>query len=149
MASPKIVVFTVFNVSTGVPAPGLTPTFTYYKDETGTIVTPPTITELGGGNYAFTPAFSSSSHGIVYVLSTGANPTYLTGYLRPEDFFFYEIDLIRKLQTNKWSIVTTGADTNKMVFYDDDGTTPILKVALTDAAGSSTAVNPYTRTPTS
>lgn len=148
--SPKIVEFAVFNIGTGAPLTGAAGamSFSTYTDETGAAITPPAIVEIGGGLYKFTPTFPSIVHGIAYMINTGANPTYLSGYIRPEDYFIDEIDLIRKLQTNKWAIITTGGDANKMVFYDDDGTTPLLKVALVDAGGTPTSTNPFARTPT-
>lgn len=146
MASPKIIVFTIYNVGTGVPQAGLTPTFSVYKDDTGSNLAQPTISEIGGGLYKFTPTFTTDK-GIAYIIDTTANPAYLAGYLRPEDFYIDDIQLIKKIQSNKWSIVTAGPDANHMIIYDDDGVTTLLKLLLTDAGGSPTTVNPYGRTP--
>ena len=146
MASPKIIVFTIYNVATGVPQAGLTPSFSVYKDDTGANLANPAITEIGGGLYKFTPAFTTG-RGIAYIVATTANPSYLAGYLRPEDFFTDDIELIKKIETNKWTIMTVGPLANHMVIYDDDNVTPILTLLLTDAGGSPTTVNPYGRTP--
>jgi len=174
MSSPQIVTFNVYNATTGAPLTGaaLSLSFITYKDETGANISPtPTIVEIGGGAYYFTPSFPSQSHGICYVISTGANPSYITGYLRPEDFngdlistlatasavaslatalasAQVDITTIRKLSTNRWEIVTSGANVNEMVFYDDDQITPLLKVILKDANGVPTTTNPFSRTPT-
>ncbi len=165
MASPKIIAFTVYN-SSGVPLAGTAGslTFTAYKDETGANLSQPSFVEIGGGEYYFTPTYTSG-HGIAFVISTLNNPLYISGYTRPEDWNTDSIDaatsavlsaitalqtdvtLIKKLDKNKWEIKTTGLDANNMLFYDDDGTTVILRVALKDAAGTPTTVAPYSRTP--
>lgn len=85
MASPKIEVFFVFDATTGLPLAGLTPTFLSYTDDLGAGLTPPAISEIGGGAYKFTPAFNAS-RGIVYVIATGGNPTYACKFMRPEDY---------------------------------------------------------------
>lgn len=168
MASPKLITFLVLNPSTGVPITGIVGSLSFatYKDETGANLPQPTFVEIGGGLYYFIPSYTTN-HGIAYVISTSNTPSYFAGYTRPEDWNTDNIDgsvaavlsaisaiaadvtLIKKLEKNKWAIVTSGPDANKMVFYDDDNTTPILKVALTDVNGVPTSTNPYARTPTS
>jgi hypothetical protein len=173
MSSPQIVTFNVYNATTGAPLTGSALSFSFatYTDETGATLTAPTIHEIAGGAYYFTPNFTSTSHGICYVISTGANPSYIAGYLRPEDFngdlistlatasalaslvstiasMKLDLTTVRKLGTNRWQIVTSGANVNEMVFYDDDQVTPILKVQLQDANGVPTTVNPFSRVPT-
>lgn len=169
MGSPKIVTIFVFDPITGNPVTGQAGamSFTTYKDETGTNLSAPAITEIGGGAYKFTPIFISPVHGIVYVLNTGTgvSPTGYNGFLRPEDFNLDNLDVatsvlqtaigtlqadttrIKKLTVGKWEIFTGGPDANRMVFYDTDNTTVLLKVDLLDANGVPTTVNPYTRIP--
>lgn len=86
MASPKIEVFFLFD-SSGLPLAGKTGiTFSSYSDETGAALSQPTIVEIGGGAYKFTPVFPTDK-GIVYVINTnGANPGRLVKFIRPEDF---------------------------------------------------------------
>lgn len=52
-----------------------------------------------------------------------------------------------KILRNKLQIFTAGPDANRMVVFDNDGTTPLLKWDLTDSGGAPTTTNPYTRTP--
>jgi hypothetical protein len=174
MASPKILTFAVFNTTTGVPQSGLAGSlvFASYKDDTGANLTQPSFVEIGSsGIYYFLPVFTAN-RGIAFMIATGANPAYVSGYLRPEDFNIDNADattssvatavgnvltalataqtdltLIKKLQTNKWEIKVTGPDANRMIFYDDDDVTPILKVDLLDQNGLPTSTNPYARTP--
>jgi hypothetical protein len=173
MASPKIISFMVFN-GAGAPLAGVAGSlsFSSYKDETGANLSQPTIVEIGGGAYYFTPVYTAN-HGISYVINTGANnPLYVAGYTRPEDFNTDNIDasvssvlsaiaaidtalgtaqaditFIRKLKANKWAIYATGPDANRMVFYDDDNETPILKVDLLDINNLPTTSNPFVRVP--
>lgn len=58
-----------------------------------------------------------------------------------------EIDLIKKISTNRWKIFTSGIDANRLVIYDDDEVTPILKFDLKDAASAATTTNPFERDP--
>jgi len=89
MPSPQMEVFFLFDQTTGMPKTGQTGlAFSSYTDETGTPLSQPSIVEIGGGAYGFTPVFASTAHGIVYVLScgSGVQPTYVTRYARPEDW---------------------------------------------------------------
>ena len=56
-------------------------------------------------------------------------------------------ELIRKITTNRWKVYTSGIDINRLVIFDDDETTPILKFDLKDAASSPTTTNPFERDP--
>lgn len=96
MASPRDVVFELFDAS-AVPLTGQAPSFTSYRDNTGTPVTPPAITELGGGQYKFTPVFPSNKY-LACMIDGGAsaNPRYQGLYVRPED---YDVDLIGGIST--------------------------------------------------
>src|SRR5271165_5193094 len=127
MSSPQIVTFFVFNPNTGAPVTGLAGSmvWTTHKDETGATVTPPTIVEIGGGAYYFTPTFASPSHGIAYVVTIGSShePPFISGYLRPEDYAGDLISDLHAVAVGKWSINTS---TNVLTLYKEDGVT-ILK----------------------
>lgn len=87
--SPKIEVFTFYSASTGLPLSGLTPTFSTYKNSSGTTLSTPTISAVGAsGVYKFTPSFADPDKGIVYIVDGGAtaNPRYHARYVRPEDW---------------------------------------------------------------
>jgi len=58
-----------------------------------------------------------------------------------------DITKIRKIEGNRWKIITTGPGANTMVVYDDDGVTPYITFNLFDSAGVPTFVNPYERAP--
>jgi hypothetical protein len=51
---------------------------------------------------------------------------------------------ILKLETGRWKIDTA---TNQMIFYDDDGVTPLYTFDLKDAGGSPTSSSPFERVP--
>lgn len=155
--SPKIVVFWLYDASTGAPLAGQTPVFTTYKDDLGVDVSQPAISAIGGGAYKFTPVFSSG-RGIAFSISSGSTalPLYQSGYLRPEDYYVDEIDgmstsvtaieaaatIIKKFQTNRWKVVS-----NQLIIYDDDGTTPYVTFNLFDSNGSPTTTKIFERVP--
>lgn len=60
---------------------------------------------------------------------------------------FANLEIIRKIETNRWKIITTGGGANTMVIYADDGTTPLLTFNLYDSSGVPTYTNPYERLP--
>jgi hypothetical protein len=147
--SPKIVVFFLYDSTTGAPLAGQTPTFSTYKDDTGTNLTQPVISEIGGGAYKFTPTFPSG-RGIAFAISSGsanALPAYQVGYLRPEDYFVDDIAILKQIETGKWQIHTSGPEANRLVIYDADGTTVLYRFDLADSSGAATTVAPFRRTP--
>jgi hypothetical protein len=90
MSSPKIVVFHVLDAGTGAPETGLSPTFVTYKDFAGVNLTQPTITEIGGGAYKFTPVFPTDQ-GIAFVINPNdATTKRYVGSRRPEEFLIGE-----------------------------------------------------------
>lgn len=163
MSSPKIITFFVFDGANN-PQLGATPTFETYKDNTGANLAQPTIFEMGGGAYYFTPIFPSNK-GIAFLIDTGHNPPKLNGYARPEDYNIDNItagggasqasvdavqatvDLLLKIETNKWAIISTGPDSNRLVIYDNDGTTPLYKFDLKDSNNVATTINPFAKIP--
>ncbi len=158
MGSPTTEIFFVFNISTGAVLTGAAAgmSFDTYKDETGSNLSQPLISEIGGGAYGFTPVFASPSHGIVYVLNTGTsgNPQKLSRYIRPEDYaadnistVLTAVQQIQAFSEGKWKIFTTGPDANRLVVYDTDGTTVLKKYDLVDRNGIATYINPFARLP--
>lgn len=150
MSSPKIVVFFLYDATTGVPLTGVVPTFATYKDDLGTNLTQPTISEIGGGAYKFTPDITTNpNRGIVYVIdgTAAASPRRGAGYVRPEDFAVDQVQDLWDLGFGKWQILTSGADINRMVTYRSDGTTILKKFNLFDSAGVPTSTNPFRRDP--
>lgn len=153
LTSPRIVVFGVFNSSTGAPVTGAGGTFSFelYADDQGTPISPPAISEIGNGLYKFTPTFSASgSRGLVYVLSTGGGsntPRRYYEYIRPETFDEDKVKAILQAATGRWKIHTTGPNVNQLVMYDNDGTTILFKFNMLNVSGSPTTVNPYEAQP--
>lgn len=149
MASPKIEVFFLYD-GAGVPLTGATPTFDTYKDDLGANLSQPSITEIGGGAYKFTPDITTDpDRGIAYVVDGGAsaNPRRLARYIRPEDYALDQIQDLHDLEFGKWQIFTSGGDINRLVTYRPDGTTVLKKFDLFDSAGVPTSINPFRRTP--
>jgi hypothetical protein len=140
MASPKLEVFFLFD-SVGAPKTGQTGmSFSTYKTDLGVSVTPPAITELGGGAYAFLPAFADLDRGIFYVLDTnGATPLYYTRYMRPEDWAADQVpdvlaDTERLLDINegRWKV---DASANQLILYKVDGVTELRRFNLFNSIG--------------
>ncbi len=142
MASPRIVGFALFDGS-GNPLAGQAPTFATYKNEAGANLTQPSIVEIGGGLYFFTPTLDPA-HCIAYMIDGGmsANPRYNFDVIRPEQF---DVDLIHpalKVLTNRWKIAA-----NQLVIYDNDGTTVLYTFNLFDATHTPTMSQIFERVP--
>jgi len=56
-----------------------------------------------------------------------------------------DTSVLRKYADGRWKIHVTGGDANRLVLYDTDGTTPLIKFNLFDAGGTATSSNPYER----
>lgn len=165
MASPKMEVLFLYDLATGAPKTGVGIAFDTYKDSNGVNVTPPAISEIGGGAYGFIPTFSSPDKGIVYIVNAGASamPQRQGRYIRPEDWNIDnadipsssisegggsgKIDELYAIMAGKWEIKTAGPDANHMLIYAENGTTVIRKFALYDSNGVPTSTNPFKRSP--
>jgi hypothetical protein len=88
-----IVPFFIFDAGTGDPLAGVVPTFNTYKkvaaDGSVTSLTPPTITDKGGGLYEFATAAGDASNGttLAYVIdcTTAALSRYLQGNINGDE----------------------------------------------------------------
>jgi len=67
------VLVTIYD-SAGAPKSDATPTFVAVRSTTGGVLSSPTITNLGNGNYGFELDGNAG-----YLISTGANPLYVAG----------------------------------------------------------------------
>jgi hypothetical protein len=56
-----------------------------------------------------------------------------------------DVTLVKKYLQGTWYIYTTGPDANRLVIFDDDGITPLIKFDLKDSVGSATTTNPFRR----
>lgn len=151
MASPRAEVLFFYDSVAGTPKTGLTLTFSTYKDTSGTNLSQPTFTEIGGGAYMFTPTFADPTKGIVYVVNGGATavPQYQARYMRPEDWNTdnsdWSVANLKEWAQGSWQIQTTGPDANKLIIYGTDGVTVLHKFALTDQNGNPTSTNVFKR----
>lgn len=57
------------------------------------------------------------------------------------------VNLLKKYEQGRWKIHIVGGDANRLVLYDTDNVTPLLKFDLKDSGGSGTFVNPFERLP--
>lgn len=150
--SPHVVVFFVTD-STGTPVTGGAGgmSFERYSDDTGSALSAPAITEIGNGLYKFTPTFPASpARGTVYVLNTGTNrvPQRYWAYLRPEDWSGDDVPpVLKKVLTNRSKIFSSGPEANRLVVYDDDGTTVLFRFDLKDQLGVASPINPFEKLP--
>lgn len=154
MASPQIVVFPVYDATTGALVSGLAASLSFdvYRDETGTNLSQPSFTEIdSSGFYYFTPTFTANHH-VVYAVNTGAGhaPTKWSGDLRPEDYnedqipgiattlttVSANVSNIQAYQQGTWKIFTTGPDANRLVIYALDGVTVLQKYDLKQSDGT-------------
>lgn len=152
MASPKKEVLVFYSAATGARLSGLTPAFTVYRTDTNTDLSgsAPAIAEIGTtGFYAFTPTFADPDRMIVYEVDGGATAAnrYITRVMRPEDWYTDDIVTLLKHMEGRWRIHTSGGDANRLVIYDTDGTTPLIKFDLKDSVGDPTTINPFERDP--
>ena len=147
--SAKSEIFTIYDTS-GDPLPGLTVTFYCYSSDIGTVLTPPSIIGLGGGIYKFTPVFPNNQTGIVYIIDCTLSSLnrFYSRHMRPEDWLIEDdVGFLKKYVSNKWETFTSGVNNNKVVIYENDGTTVLKKYNLLDASGLPTVSNPYKRVP--
>jgi hypothetical protein len=57
------------------------------------------------------------------------------------------VDLLKKYEEGRWKIHISGGDANRLVLYDTDDVTPLLKFDLKDSGGAATFINPFERVP--
>jgi hypothetical protein len=146
--SPKVEVFFLYD-SSGHPLTGAAPDFSIYKDTTGADVAQPSIVEIGGGAYMFTPDPALTTTAIAFIIdgTVSSVPRFVAGFLRPEDF---NVDFLTDLNDEgfgTWKIQTSGPDANRLVMFRRDGSTVLKKFDLKDSAGSPTFTNPFQRIP--
>ena len=55
------------------------------------------------------------------------------------------IELLQKYEQGRWKVHSTGPDANRLVIYDTDTVTPLIKFDLKNAAGAATSTDPFER----
>lgn len=107
------IAFALFTAG-GLPKTDATPTFTAYRNRSGTARTPPEISHAGGGVYVFQPSTSDVAEGIAYAIDSGAGayPERLSGAICTEAAPFAAV-----LLTDSAGALWTGAAPT-VGFYD-------------------------------
>lgn len=85
-----------------------------------------------------------------YAVATTSNNTYIGAIkvvANEEEDTFAAVNLLKKYEEGRWKIHATGGDVNRLVLYDTDNTTPLLKFDLKDSAGAATVNDPFERVP--
>lgn len=123
MGSPRIEVFFVRDMTTGALLPGQLSrgmAFELYKNDLGSDLSQPTIREIGGGAYCFTPVFADPSRGIVYQINTGSNgnPTSVGRFMRPEDWYTDNMNVDAKTLATKDDLTALSLDSLKNAIND-------------------------------
>lgn len=137
MSDTGRITFAVFDGSNN-PVTGLVLSFTTYKNQSGTNMSTPIITELGNGFYYFTATFSSANTAICYLIETGNQPAVVYGYVRQEDFNL--TDLPASPQQVAFALFNTDytpATGQVLTFttYNNENGTPITPPGISELGG--------------
>jgi hypothetical protein len=71
----------------------------------------------------------------------------ITGLSAGQASILAVVNLLKKYEEGRWKIHITGGDANRLVLYDTDNVTPLLKFDLKDSGGAATFINPFERLP--
>lgn len=132
--------FTVYFSEAGAPKEGLSGLITIWQiTPSGTVTNPIIATamtaEIGGGFYHYDNAALSPSNDYVATVDSQT----LQGAEQYADCIATtqgDVAIIKAIETGRWKIDKSGSP-HQMIFYDTDGTTPLLTCNLTvDAAAS-------------
>ncbi len=105
-------------------------------------------TKAPGLYHAVIPATATDVLGTFQVAVVPAAGTFLATIITAQvDAMPTEIDLLRKMGSNKTEIFTSGPNQYHLVVYEDDDTTELYRFELRDASGALTFTNPFSRTP--
>ncbi len=135
-----MIVLSIFTKS-GTPETGLSPTIDIYTLDGTKVVDGDGMSEVGGGFYKYD--FSGYDEDEDYVIVADGGST-LDNRERYKAYSneVAPVGKIFKIEKNKWKI-----ERNQMIFYDDDGTTPLYTFNLKDARGSPSSKDVYEREP--
>lgn len=104
-----------------------------------------TGTFAGSGRYTLVlPTSATDTHGILNVAVKSSASAHFLGSFKVVSA---EGADIMKYHEGRWKIAVSGADANRLVIYDTDGTTVLKKFDLKDANGNSTPYNPFEKLP--
>lgn len=106
----------------------------------------PYLTDFGGGLYR---KVWDSSTAVAASMKLTAEYEISSGSFKGKDFdylffssFETDVSIIRQIETGRWKIID-----NQMIFYGEDGTTPLLVFDLKDNLGNASMVNVFERVP--
>ena len=71
----------------------------------------------------------------------------ITGLSAGQASILAVVNLLKKYEEGRWKIHISGPDANRLVLYDTDDVTPLLKFDLKDSGGAATFINPFERVP--
>lgn len=71
----------------------------------------------------------------------------ITGLSAGQASILAVVNLLKKYEEGRWKIHISGPDANRLVLYDTDDITPLLKFDLKDSGGAATFINPFERVP--
>ena len=132
---------TSFFIDAGIPKTGLTPKIDVWKYDGTHVVTNQDMIEIAGGFYYYD--FTDYDEDEDYVIRADG-----TSEVSKENRYLYSsnetagVGKILKIEKGKWEIRGS-----QMIFYDNDGTTPIYTFDLKNKHGSATEKDVYSRTP--
>ncbi len=132
-----------------VPQTGLTPTIKIYRlSDEAVVVNGASMSELGDGIYYYDFSAYDVDEDYSVICDGGGGLTNRYSYSNAsfEDLTTPIAALntlatqSNKMLTGRWKIVS-----NQMIFYDDDGTTPLLTFDLKDLSGVASMTNVFER----
>jgi len=154
----------------GAPKTGLNPTMDIWESDGTHVINAAAMTEIAGGGYFYNFVAQVNTKDYFFRADGGAvladHERYQSGsntldqvnsqlvliktetdkipLIKTETdkipAMIVDITLIKKVESRDWEIVG-----NQMIFYDDDGTTPILTFDLKDSSGNPTMADVFKR----
>ncbi len=137
----------------GIPKPGLSPVITIVDiDEDEIIIDEEIMDTLSSMPYLYIYDFITYNAEKNYIIITDGGDSlnnidrykYITNDSTEEQINLINsnLSLIKKIETGRWKIIN-----NQMIFYDEDGVSPLKIYNLKDINGNPTMNNPFERVP--
>jgi len=136
-------IYVIYFADLGTPKTGLSPTIDIFikVSDGGSAGSAPSISELSGGFYKFT--YAPTEDIAIRVDSNDVNMAdrdkYIVLIASPDDEGLAKILQVDK---GRWKI-----QNNQMIFYKEDGVTPLYTFNLKDESGQPSEKNVYERVP--
>jgi len=137
-----MLVFAYFS-DKGVPKTGLSPTLKIIDlADNSVVVSDDGMTEVGYGAYKYEFATFDNSKEYFIRCDGGVVLKDPDRYTVGTTSIVSVLDRIQEIEEGRWKI-----EDNKLTFYGEDGTTPLVTFNLKDAEGNPTETNVYERVP--